>query len=63
VRGFITEGATVAMADVLEQEGRMLADELGDHTLDSVLQSPELLLTASQSHATRRICDRHIHRS
>ena len=33
------------MADVIEQEERKLADELGDYTLDSVLQSPELLPT------------------
>jgi len=33
------------MADVLEQEGRKLADKLGDYTLDSVLQGPELLAT------------------
>ena len=45
MRGFITEGANVASADALEQEGRMLADELGDRTLDSALQSPELLST------------------
>ena len=44
-RGFVAEGATVAMADVFEQEGRKLADELGDYTLDSVLQGPELLAT------------------
>ena len=45
MRGFITEGANVATADVLEREGQMLADELDDHTLNSVLQSPELLST------------------
>ena len=28
-RGFIAEGANVVIADVLEQEGRTLADELG----------------------------------
>ena len=30
-RGFIAEGANVVIADVLEQEGRALAEELGDH--------------------------------
>jgi hypothetical protein len=44
-RGFVAEGAAVAMADVLEQEGRMLADELGDYPLDSALQSLELVST------------------
>lgn len=29
-RGFVAEGASVVIADVLEQEGRTLADELGD---------------------------------
>ena len=28
-RGFVAEGANVVIADVLEQEGRTLADELG----------------------------------
>ena len=28
-RGFVAEGGNVAIADVLEQEGRALADELG----------------------------------
>src|SRR5712675_2990595 len=32
-RGFVAEGANVVIADVLEQEGRMLADELGDHAI------------------------------
>ena len=32
-RGFIEEGANVVIADVLEQEGRKLADELGDHAI------------------------------
>ena len=32
-RGFIKEGANVVIADVLEQEGRTLADELGDHAI------------------------------
>ena len=36
-RGFIAEGANVVIADVLEQEGRMLADELGDHAIFSRL--------------------------
>jgi hypothetical protein len=34
-RGFIAEGVNLAMADAPEEEGRMLADELGDHTLNS----------------------------
>lgn len=37
VRGFVAEGAKVVIADVLEQEGRMLADELGDHAIFSRL--------------------------
>src|SRR5882762_744807 len=36
-RGFIAEGANVVIADVLEQEGRTLADELGDQAIFSRL--------------------------
>src|SRR6267142_379645 len=36
-RGFVLEGANVVIADVLEQEGRTLADELGDHAIFSHL--------------------------
>src|SRR5256712_12855878 len=36
-RGFIAEGASVVIADVLEQEGRTLADELGPHAIFSRL--------------------------
>src|SRR5256712_13767554 len=36
-RGFIAEGANVVIADVLEQEGRALAGELGDHAIFSRL--------------------------
>ena len=36
-RGFLAEGANVVIADVLEQEGRTLADELGDQALFSRL--------------------------
>src|SRR5258708_19501127 len=36
-RGFAAEGANVVIADVLEQEGRALADELGDHAIFSRL--------------------------
>ena len=36
-RGFIAEGANVVIADVLEQEGRALADELGAHAIFSRL--------------------------
>ena len=36
-RGFVAEGANVVIADVLEQEGRKLADELGDHAIFSRL--------------------------
>src|SRR5882724_7763183 len=36
-RGFIAEGANVVIADVLEQEGRKLAGELGDHAIFSRL--------------------------
>src|SRR5712672_4520517 len=32
-RGFVAEGANVVIADVLEQEGRALADELGVHAI------------------------------
>src|SRR5882672_10118939 len=36
-RGFVAEGANVVIADVLEEEGRKLADELGDHAMFSRL--------------------------
>src|SRR5882672_1201123 len=36
-RGFVAEGANVVIADVLEQDGRALADELGDHAIFSRL--------------------------
>jgi len=36
-RGFVAEGGNVVIADVLEQEGRALADELGDHAIFSRL--------------------------
>jgi 3alpha(or 20beta)-hydroxysteroid dehydrogenase len=36
-RGFIAEGANLVIADVLEQEGRTLADELGDQAIFSRL--------------------------
>src|SRR2546427_6928938 len=36
-RGFIAEGANVVIADVLELEGRTLADELGDNAIFSRL--------------------------
>jgi 3alpha(or 20beta)-hydroxysteroid dehydrogenase len=36
-RGFVEEGANVVIADVLEQEGRALADELGDQAIFSRL--------------------------
>src|SRR5438093_151591 len=36
-RGFVAEGANVVIADVLEQEGRALADELGDQAIFSRL--------------------------
>ena len=32
-RGFVAEGANVVIADVVQQEGRPLADELGDHAI------------------------------
>jgi 3alpha(or 20beta)-hydroxysteroid dehydrogenase len=32
-RGFVAEGANVVIADVLEQDGRSLADELGEHAI------------------------------
>src|ERR1700694_962529 len=37
MRGFVAEGANVVIADVLEQEGRTLADELGAHAIFSRL--------------------------
>jgi 3alpha(or 20beta)-hydroxysteroid dehydrogenase len=36
-RGFVAQGGNVVIADVLEQEGRVLADELGDHAIFSRL--------------------------
>src|SRR5882672_2491194 len=36
-RGFVAEGANVAIGDVLEQDGRTLADELGEHAIFSRL--------------------------
>jgi 3alpha(or 20beta)-hydroxysteroid dehydrogenase len=36
-RGFVAEGANVVIADVLEQEGKTLAEELGDHAIFSRL--------------------------
>jgi len=36
-RGFVAEGANVVIADVLEHEGRTLADELGDQAIFSRL--------------------------
>ena len=36
-RGFVAEGANVVIADVLEKEGRTLADELGKQAIFSRL--------------------------
>ena len=36
-RGFVVEGANVVIADILEQEGRTLAGELGEHAIFSRL--------------------------
>src|SRR5882757_636266 len=36
-RGFVAEGANVVIADILEQEGRELAQELGGHAIYSRL--------------------------
>jgi 3alpha(or 20beta)-hydroxysteroid dehydrogenase len=36
-RGFVAESANVVIADVLEHEGRKLAEELGDHAIFSHL--------------------------
>ena len=36
-RGFVAEGANVVIADLLEQQGRTLADELGEHAIFSRL--------------------------
>ena len=33
VRGFVSEGANVVIAELLERDGRMLADGLGDHAI------------------------------
>jgi 3alpha(or 20beta)-hydroxysteroid dehydrogenase len=38
-RGFLAEGANMVIADVLEQEGRSLADELGGHAMGPVPDS------------------------
>src|SRR5882724_7153909 len=46
-RGFIAEGANVVIADVLEQEGRALADDLGVHAIFSRLD-----VTSDQDWAT-----------
>jgi NAD(P)-dependent dehydrogenase (short-subunit alcohol dehydrogenase family) len=40
-RGFAAEGANVVIADVLEQEGRALADELGDQAIWKATASSE----------------------
>jgi len=37
-RGFVAEGANVVIADVLEKEGRTLADELGNRRSSSALR-------------------------
>ncbi len=39
-RGFVAEGANVVKADVLEQEGQALADELGDHAISIRREEP-----------------------
>ena len=36
-RGFIAEGANVVIADLVDQEGQSLADELGDRAIFSSL--------------------------
>ena len=36
-RGFVAEGANVVIADVVEQEGQSLADQLGDGAMFSRL--------------------------
>src|SRR6267378_999430 len=36
-RGFVAEGANVVIADILEQEGRKLADELADELGDHAI--------------------------
>ena len=36
-RGFVDEGANVVIADILEQEGRTLVQELGDQAIFSRL--------------------------
>ena len=40
-RGFVAEGANVVIADVLEQEGRTVADELGDQAIWKATASSE----------------------
>ena len=51
-RGFVAEGANVVIADVLEQEGRPLADELGDQAIFSRLDGHR---RGGWSHRSRRI--------
>src|SRR5712675_2675681 len=46
-RGFVAEGANVVIADILEQEGRELAHELGDRAIFSRLD-----VTSDQDWAT-----------
>src|ERR1700716_1814608 len=36
-RGFVAEGANVVIADLLEKEGRTVADEIGEHAIFSRL--------------------------
>jgi NAD(P)-dependent dehydrogenase (short-subunit alcohol dehydrogenase family) len=40
-RGFAAEGANVVIADVLEQEGRAVADELADQAIWKATASSE----------------------
>jgi len=61
-RGFVAEGANVVIADVLEQKGRTLADELGNQAIFSGLDvtsepapssSPTAVFCSARCRSTR----------
>ena len=54
-RGFVAEGANVVIADVLEQEGRTLAKELGVHAIFSRLDVTSERDWAATVAAARRL--------
>jgi len=51
-RGFVAEGANVVIADVLEKEGRTLADELGKHDLLPPEEIARLVLFVASDEAS-----------